>query len=96
MSTTDIRETLGRWRKAATSDNEKENAINRYARLLIVCIGTLFLLLLIFAGVRSIHGSSDAVVDSKLLQDASNSTLGVRLGILDKHIWYLWRKLTID
>lgn len=72
----EIRDTLGRWRHALTDNDEKQHGFSKIIRLVIVCVGTLLLLLVIIAGVRSVRDASDQWPESKILRDIDNSTLG--------------------
>lgn len=85
MSYTDIRATAARWRKALRDEddeNEKRSTLSVNVRLLLVCAGTLLLILLVLSGARQASASHLARVyadsnDSGLLEDISNQTLGV-------------------
>ena len=83
MSSSEHGETLGKWRKARSEDVQGQVASSKdNLRLLAVCAGTLILLAFAISSVQGVSSAHSASVHttigySRLLDDISNSTLGV-------------------
>lgn len=83
MASSEDGETLGKWRRARSEEDQGQVAsFKDNLRLLAVCAGTLTLLAFVISSVQGISSAHSASVhasigNNRLLDDISNSTLGV-------------------